>query len=53
MAEEKKFGKYYDCVMAQSKDKPKMSRAELHEHLKGIHTLERYWERIAEEKRQK
>ena len=48
--EEKEYGKYYECIKEEAKDKPKMSLAELREHLKGIHTLERYWERLENEK---
>ena len=51
--EEKKFGKYYECIREKTKDVPKMSRAELHERLQSIHTVEASWARIEAEKRSK
>lgn len=49
----KEFGKYYECVRAHGQGKPKMSLAELHERLKDVHTLERYWSRVDAEKAEK
>lgn len=44
--EERKYGKYYECVREKTKDAPKMSLAELHERMKTVHTVESNWTRV-------
>ena len=51
--EKKEFGKYYQCIMADAKNHPKMSVRELTEKLKTTHTLQAQWKRMDEAKKNK